>query len=55
MPEAEGKALFQRYRRGELGSFDVVDQIYATGCCTCDPASPDPRPVVGPLGACATT
>jgi steroid delta-isomerase-like uncharacterized protein len=51
MPEAENKALFQRYfDEVNRGNFDVVDEIYASDYLHHDPANPDPRPVVGPQG-----
>ena len=51
MPEAENKALFQRYfDEVNKGNFDVVDEIYADDYLHHDPANPDPRPVVGPQG-----
>src|SRR5262249_37311887 len=52
MPEAENRALFQRYfdEAANGGNLDLLDEIFATDYLHHDPANPDPRPVVGPQG-----
>ena len=49
MPEAENRALFQKYfdEAANGGNFDLLEEIFATDYLHHDPATPDPRPMVG--------
>ena len=49
MPEAENRALFERYfdEVANKDNLDLADEIFAADYQHHDPANPDPRPMIG--------
>ncbi len=49
MPEAENRALFERYfdEVANKDNLDLADEIFAQDYLHHDPANPDPRPMAG--------
>lgn len=49
MPEAENRALFERYfdEVANKDNLDLADEIFAQDYLHHDPANPDPRPMTG--------